>query len=279
MDRVEQPDQAQQMSAEERLAAQAKEIQDLREQLARVAVKEGPRLPPLSVPEIIRALEKPQLAQWMRLMLSNVKAYVQLRAGEVGEIPRPSEFGSQSTEAAVDPGEQLAWRVLRITVPGGLCPPVCRLPGEVQLRVQPVRYVGRGMEGAGVGIHMAKCEVQRSGRSAAVTITARGLDPRGVTAERRVPEVCAAGFPRRAALALQVPALVLTGSAGVRTGRPGLWHRRHRGRAGGRQQRRQTTPVPRKKAQCNRGDRGPGRSMRPGFEHWPLTRSARARLI
>ena len=66
MDGVEQPDRAQQMSAEERLAAQAKEIQELREQLARVAVKEGPRLPPLSVPEINRALEKPQLAQWMR---------------------------------------------------------------------------------------------------------------------------------------------------------------------------------------------------------------------
>ena len=111
MDGVEQPDQAQQMSAEERLAAQAKEIQDLREQLARVAVKEGPRLPPLSVPEINRALEKPQLAQWMRPMLSNIKAYVRLRAGEVREIPRPSEFGGQSSEAAVDPGEQMAWRV------------------------------------------------------------------------------------------------------------------------------------------------------------------------
>ena len=68
-------------------------------------------LPPLSVPEINRALEKPQLAQWMRLMLSNIKAYVRLRAGEVGEIPRPSEFGGQATEAAVDPGEPLAWRV------------------------------------------------------------------------------------------------------------------------------------------------------------------------
>ena len=111
MDGVEQPDQAQQMSAEERLAAHANDIQDLREQLARGAVKGGPRLPPLSVPEINRALEKPQLAQWMRLMLSNIKAYVQLRAGEVGEIPRPSEFGGQSAEAAVDPGEQLAWRV------------------------------------------------------------------------------------------------------------------------------------------------------------------------
>ena len=111
MDGVEQPNQAQQVSAEERLAAQAKEIQELREQLARVAVKEGPRLPPLSVLEINRALEKPQLAQWMRLMLSNIKAYVRLRDGEVGEIPRPSEFGGQATEAAVDPGEQLAWRV------------------------------------------------------------------------------------------------------------------------------------------------------------------------
>ena len=44
-------------------------------------------------------------------MLSNIKAYVRLRAGEVGEIPRPSEFGGQVTETAVDPGEQLAWRV------------------------------------------------------------------------------------------------------------------------------------------------------------------------
>ena len=111
MDGVEQPNQAQQVSAEERLAAQAKEIQELREQLARVAVKEGPRLPPLSVLEINRALEKPQLAHWMRLMLSNIKAYVRLRAGEVGEIPRPSEFGGQATEAAVDPGEHVAWRV------------------------------------------------------------------------------------------------------------------------------------------------------------------------
>ena len=74
-------------------------------------MKEGPRLPPLSVPEVNRALDKPQLAQWMRLMLSNIKPYVRLRAGEVGEIPRPSEFGGQATEAAVDPGEQLAWRV------------------------------------------------------------------------------------------------------------------------------------------------------------------------
>ena len=58
------------------------------------------------------------------------------------------------------------------------------------------------MEGAQVGIHMAECEVQRSGRSATVAIMARGMDPRGVTTERRVPEVCAVGFPRRAALAL-----------------------------------------------------------------------------
>ena len=76
-----------------------------------MAVKEGPQLPPLCVPEINRALEKPQLAQWIRLMLLNLKAYVRLRAGEVGEIPRQSDFGGQSTEAAVDPGEDLAWRV------------------------------------------------------------------------------------------------------------------------------------------------------------------------
>ena len=85
------------MSAKEQLAARAKEIQDLREQLAPVALKEGPCLPPLSVPEINRALKEPQLAQWMRLVLPNIKAYVPLRASEVGEIPRPSKFGGQST--------------------------------------------------------------------------------------------------------------------------------------------------------------------------------------
>ena len=39
-------------SAEERLAEQAKETQQLREQLARASVKEGRTLPPLSVPEL-----------------------------------------------------------------------------------------------------------------------------------------------------------------------------------------------------------------------------------
>ena len=39
-------------SAEERLAEQARETQRLREQLARVSVKEGPTLPHLSVPEL-----------------------------------------------------------------------------------------------------------------------------------------------------------------------------------------------------------------------------------
>ena len=91
---------------------------------------------------------------------------------------------------------------LRVPFPGGLRPTVCRLPGEVQLRVQPIRHVGRGVEGAGVGVHMAKCKVQGSGRSAAVAVAARGVDPCGVTAERRVPEVRAEGFPRRAPLAL-----------------------------------------------------------------------------
>ena len=47
-------------SAEERIAEQAREIQQLREQLARASVKEGPTLPPLSVPELNKALERPQ---------------------------------------------------------------------------------------------------------------------------------------------------------------------------------------------------------------------------
>ena len=39
-------------SAEERLAEQVRETRQLREQLARASVKEGPILPPLSVPEL-----------------------------------------------------------------------------------------------------------------------------------------------------------------------------------------------------------------------------------
>ena len=58
------------------------------------------------------------------------------------------------------------------------------------------------MEGAGVGIHMAKRKVQGSGRSAAVAVAARRMDPCGFAAEWRVPEVRAAGLPRRAPLAL-----------------------------------------------------------------------------
>ena len=76
--------------AKEKIAEQAKEIQQLREQLARTSVKEGPTLPPLSVPELNKALERPQ-PQWRRLMLSNLKAYVRLRAEEVGGVPRPAE--------------------------------------------------------------------------------------------------------------------------------------------------------------------------------------------
>ena len=43
----------------------------------------------------------------MRLILSNLKAFIRLRAGEVGKVLRPVEFKGQ---AANDPGEQLAWR-------------------------------------------------------------------------------------------------------------------------------------------------------------------------
>ena len=78
-------------SAEERIAEQGREIQQLGEQLARASIKEGPTLPPLSVPELNKALERPQ-PQWMRLIVSNLKAYVRLRAREVGEVPRPVEF-------------------------------------------------------------------------------------------------------------------------------------------------------------------------------------------
>ena len=52
-----------QVSAEERLAEQAREIQQPREQLATASVKEDPALPPLSVPELNKALEGPQLKQ------------------------------------------------------------------------------------------------------------------------------------------------------------------------------------------------------------------------
>ena len=78
-------------TSEDSIAEQAREIQQLREQLARASVKEGPTLPPRSVPELNKALERPQ-PQWMRLIVSNLKAYVRLRAGEVGEVPRPAEF-------------------------------------------------------------------------------------------------------------------------------------------------------------------------------------------
>ena len=102
--------QHQHASAEERIAEQAREIQQLREQLARASVKEGPALPPLSVPELNKALERPQLTQWMRLILSNLKANVRLRAGEVGEVPRPVGCKGQVANDMMDPGEQLAWR-------------------------------------------------------------------------------------------------------------------------------------------------------------------------
>ena len=74
------------------------------------SVKEGPTLPSLSVPELNKALERPQLTQWMRLILCNVKAYVRLRAGEVGEVPRPVEFKGQVANDMMGPGEQLVWR-------------------------------------------------------------------------------------------------------------------------------------------------------------------------
>ena len=73
-------------------------------------MKEGPTLSPLSVPELNKALERPQLTQWMRLILSNLKAFVGLRAGEVGEVPRPVEFKGHVANNMMDPAEQVAWR-------------------------------------------------------------------------------------------------------------------------------------------------------------------------
>ena len=104
------PNQPRAATAEEQLVAQTREIQELREQLARVFVKEGPALPPLSIPETNKALERAQLTQWMRLNLSTFKAYVRVCAGEVGQIPRPVEFKSQVANTMMDPGEQLGWR-------------------------------------------------------------------------------------------------------------------------------------------------------------------------
>ena len=61
------------------------------------------------MPEPNKALERPQLTQWMRLILSNLKTYVGMRAGEVGEVPPPVEFKGQVANNMMDPGEQLAW--------------------------------------------------------------------------------------------------------------------------------------------------------------------------
>ena len=43
-------------------------------------------------------------------MLSNLKAYVGVRAGEVREIPLPVKLKAQVVNDMMDPGEQLAWR-------------------------------------------------------------------------------------------------------------------------------------------------------------------------
>ena len=41
--------------------------------------------------ELNKALERPQ-PHWIRLIVSNLKAYVKLRAAEVGEVPRRADF-------------------------------------------------------------------------------------------------------------------------------------------------------------------------------------------
>ena len=67
-------------------------------------------LPPVSVPELTKDRKRPRLTQCMRLILSRLKAYARLRAGEVGKVPRPVEFKGQVANNMMDPGEQLAWR-------------------------------------------------------------------------------------------------------------------------------------------------------------------------
>ena len=47
----------------------------------------------------------------MRRFLSNLKAYVKLRAGEVNEVPQPVQFKGQVANNMMDQGEQLAWRI------------------------------------------------------------------------------------------------------------------------------------------------------------------------
>ena len=42
--------------------------------------------------------------------MSNLKAYIRLRAREVSEVPRPVEFKGHITNDMMEPGEQLAWR-------------------------------------------------------------------------------------------------------------------------------------------------------------------------
>ena len=81
------------VSPEEKIEAQAYEIQQLRAQLARVVVHDSaPSLPPLSTPGIDEALQKERMAQWMRIMLANLWVYVSFRACGMGKIERPTEF-------------------------------------------------------------------------------------------------------------------------------------------------------------------------------------------
>ena len=58
------------------------------------------------------------------------------------------------------------------------------------------------MEGTRIGVHVAERQVQGGGRSTAVAVEAGRVDPCGLATERRVPEVRAAGLPRRTPLAL-----------------------------------------------------------------------------
>ena len=75
-----------------------------------MSVKECSTLYALSVPELNKALERPQPTQWMKLILSNLKVYIRVRDGDIGEVPQPVELKGQVTKGMMALGEQFAWR-------------------------------------------------------------------------------------------------------------------------------------------------------------------------
>ena len=219
-------------------------------------------------------------------MLSNIKAYVRLRAGEVGEIPRPSEFGGQATEATVDPGEQLAWRVWDCVSQSyaAYARRYARTHGKSSSESSQYATLEEALKEQGSAFTWRSAKFREVGG----VLQWQSRQGEWIPVSRRRAE--GARGARSGA-----PPTSATGTLGAHTGPdrtswspdPPPWdlesraQRRNCGRspAGGRQQPGQTTPAHRKKAPCSRGGREPARSMRPGSGPWQLTRSARAHLI